>query len=231
MNPKHRYSSNRLGMTLVELMVVVAIIVLLGSIMIYFIAGNRAQNAQSNMTNDILALINDQRARAIGLNVASYIIFDQNSVHPKLGKASACTTVLKDQLDIRYNSNSAIAVALDYGTGASASGHRTLDSSSTEKYYNNGNPLVRVKADITQAPDTIVPPGSLTTSVVTVCFQPNGFVFFMKDGAFDDSRYLTIDVFNDTADSQAPNHRIAISALGAISRLRCSEQPEGRECK
>lgn len=73
MTPNHRHHRRHSGMTLVELMVVVAIIVLLGSIMAYFITGSRSQNAQKNMTNDILALINDQRARAIGLNVAAYI--------------------------------------------------------------------------------------------------------------------------------------------------------------
>ena len=126
MTPNHRHHRRHSGMTLVELMVVVAIIVLLGSIMAYFITGSRSQNAQKNMTNDILALINDQRARAIGLNVAAYITFSPTTVQPKLGKTSACTTVATDQLPIRYTSDS-VNVAIDSGN-VSSNSHRTLDS-------------------------------------------------------------------------------------------------------
>ena len=125
MTPNHRHHRRHSGMTLVELMVVVAIIVLLGSIMAYFITGSRSQNAQKNMTNDILALINDQRARAIGLNVAAYITFSPTTVQPRLGKTSACTTVATDQLPIRYTSGS-VDVAIDFGDVGNKS-HRQND--------------------------------------------------------------------------------------------------------
>ena len=214
MTPNHRHHRRHSGMTLVELMVVVAIIVLLGSIMAYFITGSRSQNAQKNMTNDILALINDQRARAIGLNVAAYITFSPTTVQPKLGKTSACTTVATDQLPIRYKSGS-VDVAIDFGN---VSSHRTLDSVSTEKYYRDGQGLVTLKYRISDTLDK--KDGLLDDSAsMTICFQPNGFVYFMKGNAFDDKRYAAVDIAPENANF---SNRITVSALGAISRLSCA---------
>ena len=207
-------------MTLVELMVVVAIIVLLGSIMAYFITGSRSQNAQKNMTNDILALINDQRARAIGLNVAAYITFSPTTVQPKLGKTSACTTVATDQLPIRYTSGS-VDVAIDFGDVGNES-HRTLDSVSTEKYYRDGHGLVTLDYRIT---DTLAKKDGLLddSASMTICFQPNGFVYFMKGSEFVDKRYAAVDIAPaDTTQTSAFRNRITVSALGAISRLSCA---------
>ena len=216
MTPNHRHHRRHSGMTLVELMVVVAIIVLLGSIMAYFITGSRSQNAQKNMTNDILALINDQRARAIGLNVAAYITFSPTTVQPKLGKTSACTTVATDQLPIRYTSDS-VDVAIDFGN-VSSNSHRTLDSVSTEKYYRDGKELVHLEYRIT---DTLAKKDGLLddSASMTICFQPNGFVYFMKGDAFVDKRYAAVDIAPVNADF---SNRITVSALGAISRLSCA---------
>ena len=214
MTPNHRHHRRHSGMTLVELMVVVAIIVLLGSIMAYFITGSRSQNAQKNMTNDILALINDQRARAIGLNVAAYITFSPTSVQPRLGKTSACTTVATDQLPIRYKSGS-VNVAIDFGN---VSSHRTLDSVSTEKYYRDGQALVSLKYRISDTLDK--KDGLLDDSEsMTICFQPNGFVYFMNGSVFVDKRYVAVDIAPANANF---SNRITVSALGAISRLSCA---------
>ena len=220
MTPNHRHHRRHSGMTLVELMVVVAIIVLLRSIMAYFITGSRSQNAQKNMTNDILALINDQRARAIGLNVAAYITFSPTTVQPKLGKTSACTTVATDQLPIRYTSDS-VNVAIDFGN-VSSNSHRTLDSVSTEKYYRDGKELVHLEYRIT---DTFATGGGELTNKesMTICFQPNGFVYFMKGSEFVDRRYAAVDIAPaDTTQTSAFRNRITVSALGAISRLSCA---------
>lgn len=216
MTPNHRHHRRHSGMTLVELMVVVAIIVLLGSIMAYFITGSRSQNAQKNMTNDILALINDQRARAIGLNVAAYITFSPTTVQPRLGKTSACTTVATDQLPIRYTSGS-VNVAIDFGDVGNTS-HRTLDSVSTEKYYRDGHGLVTLDYRIS---DTLAKKDGLLddSASMTICFQPNGFVYFMKGDAFVDKRYAAVDIAPVNADF---SNRITVSALGAISRLSCA---------
>ena len=216
MTPNHRHHRRHSGMTLVELMVVVAIIVLLGSIMAYFITGSRSQNAQKNMTNDILALINDQRARAIGLNVAAYITFSPTTVQPKLGKTSACTTVATDQLPIRYTSGS-VDVAIDFGDVGNNS-HRTLDSVSTEKYYRDGHGLVTLDYRIS---DTLAKKDGLLddSASMTICFQPNGFVYFMKGDAFVDKRYAAVDIAPVNANF---SNRITVSALGAISRLSCA---------
>lgn len=218
MTPNHRHHRRHSGMTLVELMVVVAIIVLLGSIMAYFITGSRSQNAQKNMTNDILALINDQRARAIGLNVAAYITFSPTTVQPRLGKTSACTTVVTDQLPIRYTSAEKAEVAIDFGDVSNKSHHRTLDSVSTEKYYRDGQALVTLGYRIS---DTLASDDGefKNKESMTICFQPNGFVYFMKNNAFDDKRYAAVDIAPVNADFR---NRITVSALGAISRLSCA---------
>ena len=58
---------------------------------------------------------------------------------------------------------------------------------------------------------------------MTICFQPNGFVYFMKGSVFDDKRYAAVDIAPaDKTQTSAFRNRITVSALGAISRLSCA---------
>lgn len=95
------------GMTLVELMAVIAIIALLASIMAFFVSGNRESRAQIDLANDITSLLQAQRTRAATMNVASYVRFSSNDnsmyVEPRLGRTSACIADLEQQLPIMYD--------------------------------------------------------------------------------------------------------------------------------
>ncbi len=208
---------NRCGMTLVELMAVVAIIVLLGSIMAYFVSGSRGQNAQTAMTNDILTLISDQRARALGLNVAAYIVFTQTSIEPRLGNSAACTSVKSKQIPIRYNATQEASVGIDFGTASGAGAgalHRTLDSVSTEKYFRDNQALIALTYHLAATPPPTASHDALSN--LTLCFQPNGFVYFINGANFENHRYATISI-SRTDNINVPQN-ISLSALGYISR-------------
>lgn len=208
---------SRCGMTLVELMAVVAIIVLLGSIMAYFVSGSRGQNAQTAMTNDILTLISDQRARALGLNVAAYIVFTETSIEPRLGNSAACTSVDSKQIPIRYNATNTASVGIDFGNAkGSAAGalHRTLDSVSTEKYFKDNQALVALTYHLAATPPPATSPAA--PSKLTLCFQPNGFVYFINGANFENHKYATISI-SRTDNVNVPQN-ISLSALGHISR-------------
>lgn len=205
---------HRCGMTLVELMAVVAIIVMLGSIMAYFITGSRSSNAQNNMTNDILGLINEQRSRAMGLNLAAYIRINQTSVQPLLGDSSACNLDVTGQIPIHYTDNDADSgknvVAIDFGNVDS---RRTLDSQNSDKYYRNEDPLVDVTTRIVDMNGTV----KSASLPFTVCFQPNGLVYFIGSTSFlDEARFarILVDRMSDSPGTQY----LEISSLGAISR-------------
>lgn len=205
---------HRCGMTLVELMAVVAIIVMLGSIMAYFITGSRSSNAQNNMTNDILGLINEQRSRAMGLNLAAYIRINETSVQPLLGDSSACNLDVTGQIPIHYTDKGADSgknvVAIDFGNVDS---RRTLDSQNSDKYYRNEDSLVNVTTRIIDTNGTVGTP----LSSFTVCFQPNGLVYFIGNTSFlDDARFarILVDRMGDSPGTQY----LEISSLGAISR-------------
>lgn len=205
---------HRCGMTLVELMAVVAIIVMLGSIMAYFITGSRSSNAQNNMTNDILGLINEQRSRAMGLNLAAYIRINQTSVQPLLGDSSACNLDVTGQIPIHYTDGEADSgrnvVAIDFGNVDS---RRTLDSQNSDKYYRNEDSLVNVTTSIIDTSGNV----KSASSPFTVCFQPNGLVYFISGASFlDEARFARILV-ERMSDSPGTQY-LEISSLGAISR-------------
>ena len=109
---KHKPHKN-MGMTLVELMAVIAIIALLASIMAFFVSGNRESRAQIDLANDITSLLQAQRTRAATMNVASYVRFSSNTksmyIEPRLGRTSACIGDLEQQLPIMYDVQTSIS--------------------------------------------------------------------------------------------------------------------------
>ena len=86
--------TQHVGMTLIELMTVIAIIALLAGIMINFVSGSREVNAQTDLSNDIETLFQAQRMRATSMNVATYVIFhggnNVSSIEPRIGGSSIC---------------------------------------------------------------------------------------------------------------------------------------------
>lgn len=210
--------SHHYGMTLIELMVVVAIIMLLSSILVYFVSGNREKNAQVDMTNDLVSLINAQRARAISLNVATYIRFNPQNVEPRLGTASSCSPALAQQLPIRYfeSHENTDNVAIDFELGGDNL-KRALDSQDSQKYFTKDTPLVTLQYALVNTNQD--PVDTQDVDSFAVCFQPNGFVYFIRDNAFNDNfTFARIDVQRiiDGAVDTTQKIRIQLSSLGAV---------------
>ena len=205
-------------MTLIELMVVVAIIMLLSSILVYFVSGNREKNAQVDMTNDLVSLINAQRARAISLNVATYIRINPQNVEPRLGTASSCSPALAQQLPIRYfeSHENKYNVAIDFELGGDNL-KRALDSQDSQKYFTKDTPLVTLQYALVNTNQD--PVDTQDVDSFAVCFQPNGFVYFIRDNAFNDNfTFARIDVQRiiDGAVDTTQKIRIQLSSLGAV---------------
>ena len=205
-------------MTLIELMVVVAIIMLLSSILVYFVSGNREKNAQVDMTNDLVSLINAQRARAISLNVATYIRINPQNVEPRLGTASSCSPALAQQLPIRYfeSHENKYNVAIEFELGGDNL-KRALDSQDSQKYFTKDTPLVTLQYALVNTNQD--PVDTQDVDSFAVCFQPNGFVYFIRDNAFNDNfTFARIDVQRiiDGAVDTTQKIRIQLSSLGAV---------------
>lgn len=206
----HRYRN--LGMTLIELMVVVGIIMMLGGVMAYFIVGSRQENAQASFVNDVVGLINSQRSRAMGLNVATYIRFDATSVQPAIGETAACSTSRDAQYPIRYRKGGTTEVAIDY-TGVN---HRTLDSEDSRKYFKGDDDIIRL-AFVWKPQIGRTAAGAPMQPVI--CFQPNGHVQFMDGEALQsDMAQLGIQVRQRAAGVSQTT--ITVSTLGLIQTAR-----------
>lgn len=213
-------SRTRLGMTLVELMVVMAIILVLCGIMAYFVIDNRESSAQNNLSNDIVGLINAQRSRAMSLNVASYVRFDQSShtIEPRLGDVSACTFAEKEQYPIRYTSDNTKHVGIEYQVTAGKLG-RALDTMSSGKYVNS---TVNLKLSVVGRQADLMTGGTDTGNLLVICFQPNGLVYFMNDSQFFENDGSNTAAYARIAITQTATPGtigILVSTLGAITRL------------
>lgn len=213
-------SRKRLGMTLVELMVVMAIILVLCGIMAYFVIDNRESSAQNNLSNDIIGLINAQRSRAMSLNVASYVRFDKSthSIEPRLGDVSACTFAEQEQYPIRYTSALTDHVGIDYQLGAKAFG-RALDTRSSGKYVNSTADL---ELAVVGRQTDLMTGGTSTGNLLVICFQPNGLVYFMNDSQFFENDGANTAAYARIAVTQPASPGtigILVSTLGAITRL------------
>lgn len=187
------------GMTLVELMVVVAIVALLMGVMAYFVLGNRDNNAQVDLSNEVIGLLQAQRTRAMSMNVATYVRFNYSGgytiVAPRIGLNSICTADLAGQLPIMYTDVAPVAGAADSVDNIVAidivnrgSGNRTLDSKSTNKYVaSDGSSLASISILHQTLEDNESGSGKVlkltkVTSDVFICFQPNGQAQFIENG-------------------------------------------------
>lgn len=209
---------SRKGMTLVELMAVVAIICVLGGIMGFYVSGRRQNNAQIDINNELSTLLQLQRARATSMNVATYIRITRGSsndiqtIEPRIGVVGVCSGALEDQVEIRYDHNAtpeeiqAIDLAVNNNTL-----RRTLNSKNSNKYVYNGTPLTRVRLLIDRAvPDVM----NFTTQAASICFQPNGQAFFFNGDNYID---MTTVEFRICARNTSPgSFSISMSHTGNI---------------
>ena len=221
-----------LGLTLVELMAVVAIIALLAGIGGFYVMDNRPNRARADLRNDVETLLHTQRMRATSMNVATYVRFENQTgtkgfkrIVPRIGDLAICVQEADNQYSIRYELNNAnesnqVAIDLREGVGEGGNVWRTLDSKSSSKYASN-TPIVGIEAIFTGVDES----GTfqeLQPATVVICFQPNGEVVFIEDeNERDWIRQARMEIFAEHNGSQTPERFfIEVTSLGAISSGR-----------
>jgi prepilin-type N-terminal cleavage/methylation domain-containing protein len=213
-----------LGLTLVELMAVVAIIALLAGIGAFFVMDSRPNRARADLRNDVETLLHTQRMRATSMNVATYIRFEGGSngvgferIVPRIGDVSVCVADAKNQYSIRYSSTDSGEgnnVAIDI---VSENKYRTLDSADSSKYAGN---IVRIDGQLFQietSEEGEINMGDIPIGdTLVICFQPNGQAFFIDDTEFiDRARTAHLEIRN-VLSTTPETFLIEVTSLGAI---------------
>ena len=173
------------GMTLVELMAVIAVISVLAGIMAYFVTGNKESKAQVSLANDISTLLQEQRTRAASMNVATYVQFYSDSIEPRIGSFSSCMLNDALQFPLHYDETSDTHIAVDIATN-----NRALDSVESNKYVSSDGTGYATVQVITfeRGEDTglerrlIESKNGTSGGQFALCFQPNGQAFAMSVG-------------------------------------------------
>ncbi|MBQ9816626.1 MAG: type II secretion system protein [Proteobacteria bacterium] len=204
-----------IGMTLIELMTVIAIIALLAGIMINFVSGSREVNAQVDLSNDVETLFQAQRVRATSMNVATYIIFhggnEVTSIEPRIGGSSICSPNDIERYPIRYTLNGDDNVAIDIKNDNNKT--RTLDSTESNKYIYNTRPLTKASATLRNMNNNAVEGGDGKNDIV-ICFQPNGQAAFFAGNSMLDAAMLVVDIKHVNIDSNY--YSVEVTGLGSI---------------
>ena len=228
-----RMNRLRIGMTLIELMVVVAIIAALAGIFAVVMVNNDSNNAYRELPREITTLFEAQRMRAMSMSVPTYIIFytDGNiikSIEPRLGANNGFTTCAIEEppggtqmIPLRYDSNSVgnnNNVAIDITTDDL---QRTTEAKVSNRYKSKHEPYTKVQMYVrpTGVNQTINLESPVNADLVA-CFQPNGMVYFIRrtNGVFKidlgvDEILLRI---NDV-DEAAPGYfEVSVNSLGVI---------------
>ena len=220
------------GMTLVELMAVIAIIAVLAGIMAFFVTGNKESKAQVSLANDISTLLQEQRSRAASMNVATYIQFYNDAIEPRIGGFSACMLNDEQQFPLQYDETTQDHIAVDIATG-----HRALDSIESNKYVDSEGvgyatmkllTFERGKEDKGGIVQTL-PANSVGASggPFAICFQPNGQAFAMNVGIGENNGTFHDEVVTTRISIGIPgddNHlyNIDVTGLGMVRTFTTS---------
>ena len=224
------YHTSRTGFTIIELMIVIAIIAVLASLMAANIRGNRVQESIVSLTNDIYGTLAAQRTRALSTSRATYVIFNtvatSRALDIYIGNDSRCTPVVSALLGIHYKENNIEGLA-NQNVGISLyegdTQMRTLNAASSNNYYENGKPRVIFNAYTSTI--TITSTTALTetrnatpiSGTLSVCFQPNGHTEFYVNNSLNNanSAIISIGSFNGCNDSGGVSE-ITIDRFGAL---------------
>ena len=199
------------GMTLVELMAVIAIIAVLAGVMAYFVTGNKESKAQVSLTNDISTLLQEQRTRSASMNVATYVQFYEDSIEPRIGEFSSCMLFDGYQYPIRYDEDTTTHMAIDIATN-----NRALDSIESNKYVASDATgyttmqVITFERNKDKGVLQSLPKSGSGGSPFAICFQPNGQAYTMSVGPSATSGSFLDDVVTT---------RIAIGANGDSNHL------------
>ena len=262
----------RKGLTLIELMAVIAILGLLASIMAFYVGGNKGSRARDSLRGDVLNLVQAQRMRASTMGVAAYVRIRANSVtvdqqqdeqgnvtvpagqttdmyiEPRLGVSAACMSAFSQQRPIFYEKDDAFSggtgnngdnnpnivridishqgkggscEATEEGGSTKKSYCRTMESKSESKY---GASTLHTQKSIVHIALTLLSTtggGNAQNDTLTICFQPNGQVYFL-DGNGDNQNWRdditkVVITINGRGLPQENRSEVSITNTGMIS--------------
>ena len=227
---KMRFSRLRIGMTLIELMVVVAIIAALAGIFAAVMVNNDSDNAYSELSREITTLFEAQRMRAMSMSVPTYIIFYMSgdaveSIEPRLGANNGFTvcaiedpSVRRQMIPLRYDDSNADNVAIDISRKDS---FRTSEVRVSDKYNSGSKHYTSVSLVSTSASFPKVE-HSLSGVNMIACFQPNGMVYFIHANNIDTNvEQLELRIRANEEISHSPGeYRVTVNSLGMIGNDR-----------
>ncbi len=218
------------GMTLVELMAVIAIIAVLSGVMAFFVTGNKESKAQVSLANDLSTLLQEQRSRAASMNVATYVQFYSDAIEPRIGGFSACMLNDEQQFPLQYDESTTDHIAVDIAVG-----HRALDSIESNKYVDSdgdGYATMKVltfergkKGGVEQnLPTNATGPAG---NPFAICFQPNGQAYAMNIGIGDNSGTFHDEVVTTRISIGIPGddkhlYNIDVTGLGMVRTFTTS---------
>lgn len=231
-----RFSRLRNGMTLVELMVVVAIIAVLAGIFASVMLNRNANNAYNELKTEVTTLFEAQRMRAMSMSVPTYIVFNVAmsgevvSIEPRLGANNGFTVCAiedpnpnnaRQMIPIRYSNvaNDIYAnVAIDITT---ADRQRTIDSRVSDKYKTASTPYTKVRLFSHTNNANAHADDQIVSQTMVACFQPNGMVYFIQrqSGAYGINMNIDRVILQIAdADEHSPGyHTVSLNSLGLIN--------------
>ena len=225
-----RMNRLRIGMTLIELMVVVAIIAALAGIFAVVMVNNDSNNAYRELPREITTLFEAQRMRAMSMSVPTYVVFNMDggnvqSIEPRLGANNGFTvcaietpTDRRQMIPLRYDNNTEDVVAIDITT---PDHQRTSEARVSDRYKTASHAYTNVKLRYKNTGVNVADSFSYNGSnPLVACFQPNGMVYFIRnktggyglDLAMDEIILEIRDV-----DEVAPGYfEVSVNSLGVI---------------
>ncbi len=220
---------HRSGFTIVELMIVIAIIAVLASLMVANMRGNKVHESIITLTNDVYSALSSQRTRAMTTSRSTYVILDNRENSRKIdlyvGNDSRCTPVQSALIGIHYSETdigdfTEQNVGIDLAEGGSQM--RTLTAISNNMYYDNDSPRVVFSSDTTLLrinDNTITEnPPEAVEGVLSICFQPNGHTEFYIDGSASNANVASVIVASRNGENDSGGtSRINIDRFGNLS--------------